>query len=43
VRDFQACIGEETRAQMLEQAGRLPDVVVRRRAARVGSLHFITP
>ncbi|MGB8330452.1 MAG: tryptophan synthase subunit beta [Polyangiales bacterium] len=28
VRDFQAVIGEEARAQMLEQAGRLPDAVV---------------
>jgi len=28
VRDFQRVIGEEARAQMLEQAGRLPDVLV---------------
>jgi tryptophan synthase beta chain len=28
VRDFQAVIGNETRAQMLEKAGRLPDAVV---------------
>ena len=28
VRDFQAVIGREARAQMLEQAGKLPDVVV---------------
>ena len=28
VRDFQSVIGREARAQMLEQAGRLPDVVV---------------
>jgi tryptophan synthase beta chain len=28
VRDFQAVIGRETRAQCLEQVGRLPDVVV---------------
>ena len=28
VRDFQAVIGREARAQMLEQAGRLPDVAV---------------
>ncbi|WP_255603414.1 tryptophan synthase subunit beta, partial [Oscillochloris sp. ZM17-4] len=28
VRDFQRVIGQEARAQMLEQAGRLPDVVV---------------
>ncbi len=28
VRDFQAIIGRETRAQILEQTGRLPDVVV---------------
>jgi tryptophan synthase beta chain len=28
VRDFQAVIGREARAQMLEQAGRLPDVLV---------------
>ena len=28
VRDFQAVIGKEARAQMLEQAGRLPDVAV---------------
>ncbi len=28
VRDFQAVIGQEARAQMLEQAGRLPDAVV---------------
>jgi tryptophan synthase beta chain len=28
VRDFQAVIGEEARAQCLEQTGRLPDVVV---------------
>jgi len=28
VRDFQAVIGEETRAQCLEQLGRLPDVLV---------------
>ncbi len=28
VRDFQAVIGRETRAQMLERAGRLPDVVM---------------
>ncbi len=28
VRDFQAVIGEETRAQMLETEGRLPDVAV---------------
>src|SRR5439155_260280 len=28
VRDFQSCIGREARAQCLEQAGRLPDVVV---------------
>src|SRR6202020_3115316 len=28
VRDFQAVIGTETRAQMLEAEGRLPDVVV---------------
>jgi tryptophan synthase beta chain len=28
VRDFQAVIGREARAQMLEQAGRLPDAVV---------------
>ena len=28
VRDFQAIIGQEARAQMLEQDGRLPDVVV---------------
>ncbi len=28
VRDFQRCIGREARAQMLEQAGALPDVVV---------------
>ena len=28
VRDFQAVIGDEARAQMLERTGRLPDVVV---------------
>ena len=28
VRDYQAVIGKETRAQMLEKAGRLPDAVV---------------
>ena len=28
VRDFQRCIGREARAQMLEQTGALPDVVV---------------
>ncbi len=28
VRDFQAVIGQEARAQMLEQAGKLPDAVV---------------
>jgi tryptophan synthase beta chain len=28
VRDFQSCIGKESRAQILEQAGRLPDAVV---------------
>ncbi len=28
VREFQSVIGEEARAQMLEQAGRLPDVVI---------------
>jgi tryptophan synthase beta chain len=28
VRDFQAIIGQEARAQMLEQAGKLPDAVV---------------
>jgi len=28
VRDFQSVIGREARAQMIEQAGRLPDVVV---------------
>jgi tryptophan synthase beta chain len=28
VRDFQSVIGRETRAQVLEQAGRLPDVLV---------------
>ncbi len=28
VRDFQAIIGQEARAQLLEQAGKLPDVVV---------------
>lgn len=28
VRDFQSVIGREARAQMLEQAGRLPDVVI---------------
>jgi tryptophan synthase beta chain len=28
VRDFQAVIGRETRAQMLERSGRLPDVVM---------------
>ena len=28
VRDFQAVIGNEARAQMLEEVGRLPDVVV---------------
>ena len=28
VRDFQSCIGRESRAQMLQAAGRLPDVVV---------------
>lgn len=28
VRDFQSVIGRETRAQILEQAGRLPDVLV---------------
>jgi len=28
VRTFQSCIGREARAQMLDQAGRLPDVVV---------------
>jgi tryptophan synthase beta chain len=28
VRDFQAVIGEEARAQVLEQAGKLPDVLV---------------
>jgi tryptophan synthase beta chain len=28
VRDFQSCIGRETRAQCLSQIGRLPDVVV---------------
>jgi tryptophan synthase beta chain len=28
VRDFQSVIGEETRAQCLQQTGRLPDVVV---------------
>jgi len=28
VRDFQAVIGKESRAQMLDQAGRLPDAVV---------------
>jgi len=28
VRDFQAVIGKESRAQMIKQAGRLPDVVV---------------
>jgi len=27
VRDFQRCIGDEARAQILEQAGRLPDAV----------------
>ena len=27
VRDFQAIIGQETRAQIIEQAGRLPDVI----------------
>jgi tryptophan synthase beta chain len=27
VRDFQRCIGDEARAQILERAGRLPDVV----------------
>src|SRR4051812_21745722 len=28
VRDFQSCIGKESRAQILDQAGRLPDAVV---------------
>jgi tryptophan synthase beta chain len=28
VRDFQSCIGKESRTQVLEQAGRLPDAVV---------------
>ena len=28
VRDFQACIGRETKSQALEQLGRLPDMVV---------------
>jgi tryptophan synthase beta chain len=28
VRDFQSCIGREARSQMLQTAGRLPDVVV---------------
>ncbi|MFW6153757.1 MAG: tryptophan synthase subunit beta [Planctomycetota bacterium] len=28
VRDFQCCIGREARAQMLEQTGALPDVIV---------------
>ncbi|KAJ1925467.1 hypothetical protein IWQ60_004548 [Tieghemiomyces parasiticus] len=28
VRDFQSCIGRETRAQMLERVGKLPDAVV---------------
>jgi tryptophan synthase beta chain len=28
VRDFQRCIGDEARAQMLERTGRLPDAVV---------------
>jgi tryptophan synthase beta chain len=28
VRDFQACIGRESRAQCLEKEGRLPDVVI---------------
>lgn len=28
VRDFQACIGSESREQMLKKAGKLPDVVV---------------
>ncbi len=28
VRDFQSVIGKESRTQMLEQAGKLPDVVV---------------
>jgi tryptophan synthase beta chain len=28
VRDFHRCIGDEARAQILEQAGRLPDVVL---------------
>src|SRR5205085_8018617 len=28
VRDFQSVIGREARAQILEQAGRLPDVVI---------------
>jgi tryptophan synthase beta chain len=28
VRDFQAIIGRETRAQVLEQEGRLPDVII---------------
>lgn len=28
VRDFQSVIGKEARQQMLEKAGRLPDVVV---------------
>ncbi|TIU36654.1 MAG: pyridoxal-phosphate dependent enzyme, partial [Mesorhizobium sp.] len=28
VRDFQSVIGSEARAQMLEQEGRLPDVII---------------
>ncbi len=28
VRDFQRCIGDEARQQMLDQAGKLPDVIV---------------
>lgn len=28
VRDFQCCLGEEVRAQMLEMAGKLPDVAI---------------
>jgi tryptophan synthase beta chain len=40
VRDFQSVIGREARAQILEQEGRLPDVLVADRTLSVCSIRF---
>src|SRR5690625_5862377 len=39
VRDFQSVIGNETRRQMIDQTGELPDAVVDRKSTRLNSSH----